>query len=187
MKIQLAWTAFLQVCRGHSSQGIKWNIKLMLRNPYGLRLSIFALLRCYETSLLEWTDLRRLWSQTQQDIVQLLRTRTNQSMTVHRPWAGEDLGVSFEKRCGKGFYLQSFQYGGCWAVFQELRPQKCTCRDRRRWVASTHWVPPQCKQMSYVSLLCIAMPIKALFEKKKKKAVEKYKFENCCLTYPSVC
>lgn len=44
--------------------------------------------------------------------------------------------------------------------------QKELLLGQRRWVALTHWVPPRLTMMNYVSLLCVAMPVKALFEKK---------------------
>lgn len=45
----------------------------------------------------------------------------------------------------------------------------------------------QLNQMSYVSLVYIATPVKVSFEKKKKVCCRKDKFENYCSAYQSVC
>lgn len=63
--------------------------------------------------------------------------RESRSVTVYRLWAGEGFSRSFEKWRGKGFHLQSFQYDGCWVVFQELGPQECICFPQPRVIIQT--------------------------------------------------
>lgn len=152
-------------------------------------------LRCHETLMLEWIDLKRLMITNSAGccVAIMLKHQTCHSETVGTRlfitsgWE-RTLVWAFEKLHRKDFYLHSFQYGGCWVVFQMLRgPQGCPCRDGRTLVSWTLWVPPPALNRWVVfPFYYIAIQFKASLEK-EISAVEKYKFESYCLTYQSVC